>query len=288
MHRKIMSVALTAVMALTLVTSAFASEVSSKKPDDFSGKVDIGGYSLYANVQGKRQHGSPTVVFENGNGDTSAIWSQVAPIIAQQTRVVTYDRVGTGQSDSPARETVDYTAKGAAERLYKLLKVLKIKGPLVLVGHSIGGLYTREYQSLYKGDVKGIVFVDSSTEHQYDYIFHSFDEVTRKAIIQDSLANGTGSPLELAYDDLIASYAQLDSIKKGMEKLPIHVLSGGNHNYPPIVPDAEISWADRQVYLASISSKSVHQTDPLSGHYLHTQNPQFVINSINGLLARIK
>jgi len=44
----------------------------------------------------------------------------------------------------------------------------KITGPIVLMGHSIAGIYMRDYATRFPGDIVGIVFVDASTPLQQD------------------------------------------------------------------------------------------------------------------------
>jgi len=51
-----------------------------------------------------------------------------------------------------------------AYELHTLLKAAHVKGPYVLVGHSLGGLLTRVYAAAYPAEVAGIVLVDSTHE----------------------------------------------------------------------------------------------------------------------------
>src|ERR1700681_704039 len=46
---------------------------------------DAGGHKLHLNIQGS---GSPCVIFENGSGDFSFVWSLVQPEIAKITETV--------------------------------------------------------------------------------------------------------------------------------------------------------------------------------------------------------
>ena len=62
--------------------------------------IDIGGQRLHLNCTGR---GSPTVVFENGAGDFSIVWSLVQPGVAELTRACSYDRAGYAWSDPGAR-----------------------------------------------------------------------------------------------------------------------------------------------------------------------------------------
>src|ERR687895_139489 len=98
--------------------------------------VDVGGHRLHIRCTGS---GSPTVVLENGLGGSSfAAWSLVQPEVSTFTRVCSYDRAGMGYSDpGPSPRT----ARRIAHELAQLLDHGDIRGPLVLVGASIGGLY---------------------------------------------------------------------------------------------------------------------------------------------------
>ena len=107
--------------------------------------------------------GSPTVILEAGFGAGSNAWLAVQPRIAATTRVCSYDRAGYGFSD-PGPLPRDGAA--IARDLDNGLKAAGISGPYVLVAHSAGGLYARLFAARRRGEVAGLVFVDSSVEHQ--------------------------------------------------------------------------------------------------------------------------
>jgi len=107
--------------------------------------------------------GSPTVILESGFGATSQAWEAVQPRIAAETRVCAYDRAGYGFSD-PGPAPRDGAA--IARDLDNGLKAAGIAGPYVVVGHSAGGLYARLFAARRPKEVVGLVFVDSSVEHQ--------------------------------------------------------------------------------------------------------------------------
>lgn len=118
--------------------------------------IDVRGRKLHLNCTGK---GSPTVILVAGGSAFSIDWALVQPRVATITRVCSYDRAGLAWSDSgPADETVEQTIMD----LYILLKRAKEKGPYVLVGASIGGIFIRAYQRAFPKDVAGLVFTNSS------------------------------------------------------------------------------------------------------------------------------
>ena len=122
--------------------------------------VMVGQYKMHIRCLGS---GSPTVVLETGLGNDSLIWTGLQEKLAKTTRVCAYDRAGFGWSDSrPGPRDADHIAA----ELHDLLVKTGLDGPVVLMGHSIGGLYIRDYASLYPAQVKGLIFIDSSNPLQ--------------------------------------------------------------------------------------------------------------------------
>jgi pimeloyl-ACP methyl ester carboxylesterase len=114
--------------------------------------------------QGK---GSPTVVFDSGLSDWASTWALIQPAVATRTRACTYDRPGMGYSD-PARRPA--TPAHVVEDLHALLGRAKIKGPFVLVGHSLGGFNMKLYAALHPAQVAGLVLVDPSEERLWERV----------------------------------------------------------------------------------------------------------------------
>jgi pimeloyl-ACP methyl ester carboxylesterase len=109
--------------------------------------------------------GSPTVLFEAGAGSNGSTWRHVQGQVAAFTRACVYDRAGLGFSDPPGR-TVD--AVNVVDDLQRLVVAAPLKTPLVLVGHSIGGLYATLFAAMHKDEVAGMVLVDPSFAHQFE------------------------------------------------------------------------------------------------------------------------
>ena len=105
-------------------------------------------------------HGAPTVIFEAGGGDDSSSFRSVQPGISAFTRVCAYDRAGVGFSDPAPWPS---TAVNTVADLHRLVRIISQGQPVIVVGHSDGGLYAPLYAATYPKDVAGMVLIDPFT-----------------------------------------------------------------------------------------------------------------------------
>jgi pimeloyl-ACP methyl ester carboxylesterase len=97
-----------------------------------TGLVDVGTTTLYHEVRG---HGPVLLLISGGDGD-AGMWGHVAPILAAEFTVVTYDRRGMSRSPRPDGWTVT-SVEEQADDAAALLRKLDL-APAVVVGHSGG------------------------------------------------------------------------------------------------------------------------------------------------------
>ena len=107
--------------------------------------------------------GKPTVIVESGLGSHMLHWQKVALRLSTQTRTCFYDRAGFGFSDASLKAL---TTKSVTDDLHSLLRQAGISRPVVLVGHSLGGLYATVYANRFVKDVAGLVFIEPSFAQQ--------------------------------------------------------------------------------------------------------------------------
>ena len=124
--------------------------------------IDVGGFKMHIYCTGE---GSPTVILETLSGGTSSYWGWVQPDVAKTTRVCVYDRAGRGWSEPDLQPM---TLARTVRNLHTLLTNARIEGPYVLVGHSIGGIYVRQFAAEYPSEVVGMVLVDAAHPDQFD------------------------------------------------------------------------------------------------------------------------
>jgi pimeloyl-ACP methyl ester carboxylesterase len=238
--------------------------------------IDVGDHRLYLSCTGT---GEPTVILEPGLGETSAAWGWIAPTVATHTRVCVYDRAGRGRSEpSPAPQDGDQIATD----LHTLLERADITGPLVMVGHSLGGLYVLDYTARYPQQVTGMVLLDATPPTAFtalpDYpAFYdmfttatglfpalarlgvtqlvnssSHAELPTQAREQAHADSSTAGQARSQRDELAmvpTMMAQARAVTD-LGELPLYVLTA------PV--DAQTGWLTPQMDLAGLSRNSVH------------------------------
>jgi len=123
--------------------------------------------------------GTPTVVFLQGLGGAITSWRHVRGPISDLTRTCAYDRAGFGYSDA---SSLPSSGENVTDDLHALLHAAGITGRVILVGHSLGGLFATLYADKFGPEVAGLVLVDPSSATQFDY---SFSPQAKETILAD-------------------------------------------------------------------------------------------------------
>lgn len=150
---------ITLIISLALTTfwifeTAAARRADTKFPPP-GDLLTVGDRNIHLYCEGE---GSPTVILEAASMSFSSSWAWVQSHLAKSTRVCSYDRAGFGWSDLGPQPR---DAESITQDLHEVLTQAGIDGPLVLVGHSLGGLFNRHYAHNYPEDVAAIVLVDA-------------------------------------------------------------------------------------------------------------------------------
>ncbi|HZR05060.1 MAG TPA: alpha/beta hydrolase [Candidatus Udaeobacter sp.] len=301
-------VSLLLVSALTTLCSLTAYGAGGK---DFAGLVDIGGgRKMYLKCSGT---GSPTVVLVGGLRASAEDWSTadkaapaVFPEVSTFTRICACDRPGTPVGEKPSRSdsvAQPTTPKDAVADLHALLSAAGEKGPYVLVGHSYGGLIVRLYASTYSTDVAGLVLVDALSEGLQDA------ESSKQWTIQRKLIEGDVRESLALYPALerIDVDRSLDQIRAAppMRSIPLVVLSADRPWGPQIPsmiaagklpsdvpPDfgyvTDAAQKKAQEKLAKLVPNAKHITNTNSGHEIHKEQPQLVVDAIRQVLEAVR
>lgn len=253
--------------------------------------VDLGYHKLFARIAGNQQ-AKFTVVFESGAGGSSKDWEKVSQFLPADLRLLTYDRAGLGKSEvGPLPRTMEQEVL----ELHQLLKSVKIRGPIILVGQSIGGLMVRLFTEQYGKNVVGLVLVDPTHESsvlgsmKYGGWVRLREKATGKPIPKPQLSTkeslGYDATVDYMAEEFQKIYLSSSKTPQALGKRPLVILGAGKRNQPPGTPDEQ--WKelraerDKQIQeLTQLSSNSKFILDPKSGHLIHYDNPEIVAQAI--------
>lgn len=248
--------------------------------------VDVGGHRLHLLCVGTDW---PTVVLDAGMGDTSTSreWSSIQQSVAAFTQCCGYERSGLGTSEAGSGQ---YTSLRAVEELHSLLHSAEIAMPVVLVGHSLGGLHAQLFAMRYPDEVAGLVLIDATHEDHFGWLERNLlsdDEMDE----QRRMAAGD-NPEGIAMD---AALSVLQQARWRLD-VPLIVLmrdSVPSEEQPPEWTSERetrllATWRDVQTDLASRSPQGRLVVAEGSGHNIQRYRPDLVIEAIREVVDVVR
>ena len=119
------------------------------------------GAALHVEVEGAER--GPILVFTHGWGLSARVWAEARRDLGARFGLVFWDLPGLGRSERPS---IGYSIEGFAEDLHAVIESLPHDRPLILVGHSIGGMivqtFCARHSGLLGGRVAGIVLENTT------------------------------------------------------------------------------------------------------------------------------
>ncbi|MEK5109511.1 alpha/beta hydrolase [Cytobacillus sp. FSL K6-0129] len=102
----------------------------------------------------------PTILILSGMGCSIYEWDKIITKLSNKYRVLMYHRPGLGESEytNDTRATLKVT-----QEIIYLLEYLDINEPIILVGHSYGGLCAQHFTKLYPDKIRGLLLLDSTS-----------------------------------------------------------------------------------------------------------------------------
>ncbi|WP_084508930.1 alpha/beta fold hydrolase [Paenibacillus assamensis] len=228
--------------------------------------------------------GSPSVVFIAGMGDSCETWKDIQDRISIETSTFSYDRAGLGRSQAASGLR---TCRDLADELSQLLLSVNVKPPYLLVGHSFGGLVARLYASLHPQLIAGIVLVDAAPAYKE----LAYEQVLPETLIQGNREYYENPLLNSEKMDKVQSYKQVTE-HSCLGNIPLSIITRG-------LPDiGEGEWPSQaileieqklqqEVQRLSTSEVNTFRIAAHSGHYIHHDEPEIVIEEILILLKGI-
>jgi 2-hydroxy-6-oxo-octa-2,4-dienoate hydrolase len=106
---------------------------------------------------------APLLVLLHGVGADKGEWALTAPLLARRRRVFAPDLLGHGDTDKPSGPGVDYRIRLLADVVVAALERLPgARGPIDLLGHSLGGAVALDVVRRHPRLVRRLVLVDSA------------------------------------------------------------------------------------------------------------------------------
>ncbi|GAB2834201.1 alpha/beta hydrolase [Streptomyces chlorus] len=248
--------------------------------DLFTGtrKITVKDRSVNVSCSGKPAEGRPTVVLLHGGGDDLTKMAGLQKTLSADGRVCSYDRLGAGASDRPAGPQ-DYDAVG--KTLTGVIEKVAGDGPVVLAGHSMGGLIAARYAPDHQDKVKGLVLLDATSP-------------TAGADLKNRIPeSATGPAGELRAQSLAVFEGQnpeqlvfADGEVRSAGDIPVRVIQHGQQYLgavPEYGPGLEEDWTKGQKAWLALSGNSELSTAKNSGHYIHADEPKVAVEAIEGV-----
>ncbi len=276
--------------------------------------VDVGGYRLHIDCRGI---GRPVVILDSGAGGFSLEWIRIQEALSREHRVCSYDRAGYGWSDiGPLPRTSDRIAR----ELKLLLSNSHLPGPYILVGHSFGGFTAQYFAREFPEATQAIVLIESSHPQQANrlpaprprlthppastswregrYYTRSYT-VTRPVLPPNYPTEvvNIAWPMISSRQHVMTWREEMMSLAlsgarlaraRPMPNIPVVVITRGKQVWPANEHGSEMErvWMELQDELSVLSADSIHLIAERSGHLVHLDQPEYVLNALTVLLDK--
>lgn len=244
-------------------------------------KIQVDGKAVNVSCAGASED-RPTIILLHGGGDSLDKFAALQGKLAEKDRVCSYDRLGAGASDQPdGPQTFETTGK----ILTGVIDQVAGGGPVVLAGHSLGGLISGRYAPAHQDKVEGLVLLDATSPSQ------SAD------LAEEIPASATGMGPELRDQTLgILSgqnpeqLAAPDGMVASAGDIPVEIIGHGKQYLgavPEFGPGLERRWSEGQQKWAALSTNSKVSTAANSEHYIYLDEPDLAIQAIQRVTDEI-
>lgn len=232
----------------------------------------------------------PTMVLLSGYG-TPAPAVDFAPLIRELDAfdVIVIEGFGYGYSDL---DVPDRTVENITGEIHQVLGRLGVHQPVILIGHSIGGIYTRFYANAYPGEVSAIIGIDptpatastleTGTPSRIEGVLASLGLYRWATSVAPDLIQPPGTAYTAAERELTAAMSRWNygnpSIADEWAQLAANSTKSAAHPFPRTVPVLEFlssesvasmpTWMEK--HQRELADVSTHQLQVVNGaHYLH-------------------
>lgn len=272
----------TVLSCATLGLGLVGCDVGKEVGEDFEAEFfegtktfTVGDEKVNVSCSGNPVEDGPVVMLLHGGGDDVTKLADFQKKIAEDHRVCSYDRLGAGKSDKPKGEQ-SYDDVG--KTLTNVIDKFSDADPVVLVGHSMGGVIAGRYAPDNPDKVAGVVLLDATSP-------------SAVADMENRIPEGDGPSGQLREETLAVYGGQnpeqlvfADGEVKSVGDVPVRVLRHGQQYLAELDPKygegLEQDWAEGQKAWLGLSSDSKLTVAKQSGHYIHDDEPELALKAI--------
>jgi pimeloyl-ACP methyl ester carboxylesterase len=212
-------------------------------------------------------------------------WTKIQTSISANYKTISYDRKGLGES--PATNKLR-TLDNLVNDLDSLICQNKIDGPIILVGHSLGGHIVRKYQQSFPSKIAGLFLIDPTNEYIYEEVFKQMPQTAA-----DSMKTAWDNSYKKGSIGVYNEWKEAYGIDLIMRKhpfptdIPITILASYQESTFLTKKNAEIKKEQFSDWKKDKSNVKILNTTN-SGHYIHLGEPEWVITELETYLKNLK
>lgn len=128
--------------------------------------VEVDGILMHYLAEGP-QSSAPTVVWIPGSHDSGLEMWGLHKALSAHNRSIIFDRIGCGWSGLNNKPRTPFIE---AAELYGLLEQIGETAPVVIAGHSLGGMQATSFAQRYPDKTAGLVLIDAGVADNFAYV----------------------------------------------------------------------------------------------------------------------
>ncbi len=248
--------------------------------------VRVGGHRFATRCAGEK--GGPAVMLVSGQAGMEDEWSAVQARVGSFARVCAYDRLGVGRSGRPPdRQTFDDMARD----LRRVMRRLELEAPVVVVGHSLGGLVAVSLAQQDRQAVGALLLLDAVGPGYPRAVLDRLPAGAGRRGAEERAdwarwMSPAGNPERLDGRRVFIAGASLPPLGA----VPLVVLTHSIPEHPDSTSarqqaDLESAWEEGQNDLMTLSSVGRLERVDLAGHAIARDQPAVVVDRVRELVG---
>ncbi|MDM8099755.1 MULTISPECIES: alpha/beta fold hydrolase [Oceanobacillus] len=146
-----------------------------------------------------KRNGKPAILILTGMGSPFYEWEEIISALEENSQIIMFHRPGLGESEFTNTKK---STENVTKEIIQILEKLNITEPVVLIGHSYGGLCAQHLSKIYPNKIRGLLLLDSTSVDLYKLdqldLPYLNENDSDAAWIEKCIEYASLSPLELS------------------------------------------------------------------------------------------